>query len=242
MSFNKNIALTALELVDDGFIPPQKPACAHFVSEVIKQAGWTGEINNPGWVPSLVEQSEPVTEPQPGDLVIFKQTYDAVNPAGIGPEDDYTHVGIIVGKGPGGSVTFAHYSAGRDKAVVDLLDDWWQAHVQEYRCWPTPQEDTQEEPGIILTEEKSSENDEERVTKLLKIFYHPGKGPAIVIDGNTETAGEIYLYVRTLSGKEIALTSHPFEVCPVLSIDGLYHPVRYVGSRGVEFLSRDLHG
>ncbi len=222
-NFNRMIAVAAIEMVDEGYEPPLRPACAFFVTEALGRAGWTEKIESPGWVPSLIDQSSPVEKPHVGDLVIFKETYDAVPPAGIGPEDDSTHIGIIIREGNNGVLTFAHYSSSKDKPVMDTLEGYWRDHLQEYRRWPEPADMKEENP----------------TTRSLKLFYHPGQAPAFIVEGQQETAGEIYLFARTLSGTEIVMSSHPFEVCPSLFINGEYHPVRFVGERGIEYLARD---
>jgi hypothetical protein len=226
MDFFQKLAREAENAVREGFSPPQRPACAYFVSQVMLRAGWEFKNGLIGWVPGLADLSVPVGKPAAGDLVIFAGTYDALSPAGIGPEDDFTHVGILTGM-EGGRWRFAHYSAVEDRPVMAVLSGYWQEHLQEFRRLPSPAAAGEDSPPRV----------EGVRTALLKIFFHPdARRPVFVIDGKEEPVMELLLAARTKGGRVVNLTSHPFEACPALQVDDTYYPVRYMGSKGIEYL------
>ena len=177
-----------------------------------------------------------VKEPQEGDLVIFKQTYDAVPPAGIGPEDDKTHVGIFLGSGK-----FAHFSASADKPMIEYLAGWWNNHVEAFirltdpETGQVPEKPDPVKPGLPQTPAASGETAN---TAALKLFYHPAPDrPNVIIGGKEEPVSQMLLTIRTVSGREIMLTSHRFERYPSLTIDGIDYPVKFIGPRGFEYIA-----
>lgn len=91
--------------------------CADFVSTVLTEAGWTG--THVTYVPNFFNVFNKVSKPQPGDLIIFDRTYDAVKPSGIGPEDDMTHVGIVINDSE-----FIHWSSSLQDAAKQNIADW----------------------------------------------------------------------------------------------------------------------
>ena len=89
-------------LLEEDWTTPVHPGCARFVAEVLYQVGifdknkrtitlTYDEINKNTIHGNTVKIDKPV----PGCIVFFDKTYDAIAPAGVGPEDTYTHVGIV---------------------------------------------------------------------------------------------------------------------------------------------------
>lgn len=214
-NFYERLVGEAGKAVQEDYRPPERPACAHFVSEMMRKAGWKGKTT--GWVPDFIDFGKHVKEPQAGDLVIFKQTYDAVSPAGIGPEDDKTHVGIVIGKSQ-----FIHYSASADRPLVETFTDWWKNHVETYIRLPDP--DPAKSPASQTNTIPTSTPQTPQGTKddisTLKLFYHPATDrPKIIIDGKEDALDEMLLTARTKSGNEICITSHPFETAPYIRLN-----------------------
>jgi len=86
------------------------------------------DVENPNYVPSVVAWGEKKgiltrasAKPKDGDLVIFDRTYDAVAPAGIGPEDDMTHIGIVL---DAADTKYIHFSSSADAPVHMWWDTW----------------------------------------------------------------------------------------------------------------------
>lgn len=161
MNFFEKVVEKAKYYLKYGFNPHIRPACADFVSTVLKEAGWKEELENPHYVPCIVLHCEKVSKQEllPGHLIVFEQTYDAVPPAGIGTEDDMTHIGIFIGKGE-----FIHYSASSKKVVkANLSLKYWQDRIQFFMKVPGMEEG--EKYGLV------------------KVFYHKGAPPSIIIDG-----------------------------------------------------------
>ncbi|MFA6282189.1 MAG: hypothetical protein WCY05_06805 [Candidatus Omnitrophota bacterium] len=123
MGFYSNVAAEAIKRVKVGYNPTVRPACADFVSNILLAAGWEG--NRITYVPNFFSYGTKVVSPQAGDLIIFWGTYDAVAPAGIGKEDDKTHVGIMIS-----ASEFVHYSSSADAPVRDFLDGYWLTHKE----------------------------------------------------------------------------------------------------------------
>lgn len=141
--------------------PPCRPACANFVSKVLNDAGWGHEGIN--YVPAFFDVFPITLDPKPGDLVIFKQTYDAVYPPGIGKEDDKTHVGILIDT----NGDFIHYSSGIDApAKANCTVDYYKEHFECYLSIDGT-------PSIPMPEKKYG---------MMKLFGHDEK-IKIIIDG-----------------------------------------------------------
>lgn len=113
------------------FKPIIRPACAHFVSRSYKEV-MSAAIPIVNYVPNLANYGikVPAVSCKEGDMVIFDRTYDAIDPEGIGPEDDMTHVGIVT---KWNSLTkfkfdFIHFSANQDKPIevsyADMPGAW----------------------------------------------------------------------------------------------------------------------
>lgn len=117
MSFKSEVVRQTLLALKNGFTPSVRPACADFTSTMLRRAG--SDISHITYVPNLVPLGKKVAKPEEGDVVIFDRTYDAMAPAGIGKEDDMTHVGVMVT-----TTEFVHYSASQDKPVRAKLTDW----------------------------------------------------------------------------------------------------------------------
>lgn len=212
-NFYERLVNEARKAVGEGYRPPERPACAHFVSEMMRRAGWKDKTT--GWVPDFIDFGRQVKEPEAGDLVIFKQTYDAVYPAGIGPEDDKTHGGIVIGKSQ-----FIHYSASADKPLVETFTEWWKNHVETYIRLPDPDPSTppasQSNTGQNPQPPQGTKDD----LSTLKLFYHPAADrPKIIIDGKEDILEEMLLTARTKRGNEICITSHPFETTPCIRLN-----------------------
>ncbi|MCD4785369.1 MAG: hypothetical protein K8T10_16240 [Candidatus Eremiobacteraeota bacterium] len=226
--FGDKIVSEALKAVQNGYTPTVRPACANFVSAMMRKAGWRNSLTN--YVPDFFGMGKQVTSPEPGDLVIFKKTYDAVFPAGIGDEDDKTHVGIVLrGQRPevgdqtkvGGQICrrdvpvpinfrnptteFVHYSSSADKPVIANLSGYWADHLETF---------------IRLPDILSDEPPPSKEYSNFKMFYHPAAPrPKVVIDGKEEWLDEMLITARTRNGTEIALSSHEFEEYPFIRIE-----------------------
>lgn len=128
---------------DAGWVSPIKPGCARSVSEAYYIAGVFNESDrlttlvyplpkNPTEeeiAQTLTGKSNAIPDPVPGCMIIFDGTYDAVDPPGIGPEDTFTHVGIMVTE-----KDLYHYSSskGWEKITLDrALSYGWK--INSYR-------------------------------------------------------------------------------------------------------------
>jgi len=131
IEFYEKISNEAKRRVISGFKPNVKPACADFVSTVLRECG--SVVPHIYYVPNFFNYGKKVTSPQAGDLVIFCGTYDAVAPAGIGKEDDKTHVGIMIS-----SSDFVHYSSSADKPILSKLSGYWLDHKESFLRMPAP--------------------------------------------------------------------------------------------------------
>jgi len=199
MKFGDRIAREAKKAVREGYIPSVKPACANFVSAMLSRAGWKGSLTN--YVPDFLSMGKQVNDIRPGDLVIFERTYDAVPPAGIGKEDDLTHVGIICGKDDEGVWEFAHFSSSADRPVISHLLGYWKDRTQLF---------------IRLPDSLSSSKN----YIDFKIFYHPtASAPKAIIDYKKETIKELLLTALTDDETEITVMSHKYEKDPFIRID-----------------------
>lgn len=166
----------------NGFTPTiSGSACSHFVSRVLAECGsGLGQID---YVPNLVGKCTKTGTPQPGDLVVFDQTYDAVAPAGIGPEDDMTHIGIYIGGGQ-----FIDYGGGNPgaggHARVSSFATW-----QKYPChFYVP-------PGYVNSSEIPNSS---KSTKTVKLFAN-SKGKTLIIDGKSEPVDVMGMYAASSS-------------------------------------------
>jgi len=161
--------LTRLEFVDkvfkekNNFVPTVSPACADFACTMLKTYGGAC-IPKITYVPDFFKYYYETNDPQPGDLIIFDQTYDAVAPAGIGPEDDMTHVGIVDRTVNGITSGFFHYSNSQGRVAWDT---WTSSYWVRF-------------PHKFL---RTHVGDEPApADRYLKIFYNGGK-LTIVVDG-----------------------------------------------------------
>lgn len=230
IGFAQKLVAVTLDAVATGYDPPMRPACAFFVSEMLHRAGWKGKLI--GYVPNFFDQEgfkelQPGDFPQPGDLIIFKQTYDAVSPYGIGPEDDKTHVGIMLERGKNNVWSFAHYSASADKPVISQFEGYWLEHLETFLRIKgqegSEEPETFEEPAVV---EMAN----------LKLFWHPGAcRPKIIIDGQEHAIAEMIATIRTADGHEVFIHSHPCEKRPCLAIDKNYYPIEFIGEKGIEY-------
>jgi len=199
--FSDKLVEEAKKGVYQGYTPSVRPACANFVSAMMKRAGWKGQVTN--YVPDYFKMGEKVSTPEPGDLVIFKKTYDAVLPTGIGDEDDKTHVGILLDK-QNGVWRFAHYSSSVDKPITASLSGYWSEHLETFIRLPD-----------ILADEPTPSTEYSQ----MKMFYHPAvPRPKIVINGEEEWLEEMLITARTRNGTEIVMSSHEYEEYPFIRV------------------------
>lgn len=100
----------AINKLNSGWTGLPQYGCCNFVTTCLKEANLFPKVID--WIPTFLEECKypRVQDIQPGDVVIFNYTYDAEPPAGIGPEDTMTHIGIAENKD-----TFIHYSGGKVK-------------------------------------------------------------------------------------------------------------------------------
>lgn len=180
----------------NGYVPPDPsvPSCASFVSDMLMKIGfgqyWTAWVPDFFNLPGITETEKP----REGDLVIFKDTYNA--PGGT----DKTHVAIYHEEN--GKPGFYHYSNSAGKAVYQPFTDYWQGHLECY---------------LRLPEIKSNDVNEAR----LKLFYHDKVKFPVLVDaatGDREEIVELIATARTATGKTIALISQRFQSNPMLSV------------------------
>lgn len=147
------------------FVPTVSPACANYVSTMLNTKGGQN-IGDIIYVPKFFDIYTETKNPEPGDIIVFDQTYDAVDPAGIGPEDDMTHVGIV-DKAYGGKLDhFFHYSNSAKQVVwANFRDSYWSQFPHRFLKVPF-------------------ESAAPMAKNMVKIFYHDGK-MAIVKDGHS---------------------------------------------------------
>ncbi len=134
----RNEFITKLKEYIKTFVPRVRPACAHFVSRAYKEVGSFAipEIN---YVPNIVGMNigngtSKWEKAYPGDIVIFDGTYDAVDPHGVGLEDNMTHIGIVVKDNGKSDMEFIHFSWSQDKPIeVNFKDMPSQWSVNSFR-------------------------------------------------------------------------------------------------------------
>ena len=202
-----SISNAAQSYLQKGFIPDVLPGCANFVSHCMDAAG--GSLGIISYVPNLVDRCEkvPPTKVEPGMLVVFERTYDAVAPSGIGPEDDMTHVGIYAGDG-----YFYDYGGSPAKVRKQKLEGWWLDRVQF--CLKPPGF------GSSQTNTNSSEKPDSSDFHQIKMFYHPATPQVkIIIDGKEELVDEMMLSIRTNNNQELFVLNHKFDEYPYLNLD-----------------------
>ncbi len=128
MTFQDKLSVEAYNAVMTGsFKPNVSPGCANFVQEMMRRAGWPDEKmpSNPNWVPDLMTLGKPVVSGLPGDLIIFKKTYNVI-------PDDSTHIGIITDSRE--PMMFAHWS--KSGLKFGQLMGYYSEHFQEFRRLP----------------------------------------------------------------------------------------------------------
>ena len=103
-----------------GSSPATSFDCSGFLSYVLNQCGWNvGRLGAQG----LYNYCTPVSSPRPGDLVLFRYTYDAPNPDGV------THCGLYVGDG-----MMLH--CGDPIQYTSLNTSYWQSHFYAWGRLP----------------------------------------------------------------------------------------------------------
>jgi hypothetical protein len=179
-----DIAKAAEEYYRKGnFKPDVLPGCANFVSHCMQKAG--GNLGIISYVPHLVDRCEviPSTKFQTGDLVVFKQTYDAVAPAGIGKEDNMTHIGIIVLEPKKeylstSIIKFIDFGGSPASVRKQPLSGFWKDHVDFFM-----------RPPGFDSRGNSSE------IKTAKLFVNEN-GKTIVIDGKAKNIISLEILVK----------------------------------------------
>jgi len=123
-----DILRAAEKYLEDGFTPQVLPGCANFVSRCLVQAGWSYGVYN--YTTDIVDKCDLIdnTKKQPGDIVLFKKTYDAVPPAGIGDEDDMTHIAVYTGNNE--FIDFGGSPPGMRR--LNLNTPYWKEHFQMF--------------------------------------------------------------------------------------------------------------
>jgi len=210
MSYRQNLANEAIKTLTTGYIPNIRPACANYVSAMIRRAKIKGLENiDINYIPFFFNLNNfsavnNINGGQIGDLIVFKETYDAVPPAGIGTEDDKTHIGIMINNSE-----FIHYSSTIDKPVRDKLIGYW---VNKFECY------------LKISDEENKNNENKtgnEVFSLIKCFYHPKSDKVnSVIDGITNQVYDMILTMRSDGKNEVSLISHYFEKNPYLVKNG----------------------
>lgn len=108
--------------------------CARSVAEIYFRAGLYGHNNREITLTypdkfTLWGQSVAIPKPVPGCMIFFDKTYDAVGPSGVGPEDTFTHVGLVEKVYADGNILFWHYrsSVGWVQNTTAEVSQWYNA-------------------------------------------------------------------------------------------------------------------
>lgn len=171
----------AKHYIQSGFIADVHPGCANFVSHCIKKAGGNMGIIN--YVPTIVDKCKKVgleqsTGKVPGMLIVFERTYDAVAPAGIGKEDDMTHIGVYAG-----GEEFYDYGGKPAMVRKKVLNCWWLERVQFYLI----------PPGVEGTGSNSTEIPNSSNAKTAKLFVNKN-GKTLILEGKKEEVHQLGFY------------------------------------------------
>lgn len=105
-----------------GKTPDSSFDCGGYVSWVIGQSGWNYKYMGAKALHSFCTETK---SPQPGDLVFFKNTYEAPDPYGE------THVGIYVGNGK-----MIHTVKKTGVSYADISSGYWKDHLSSYGRLP----------------------------------------------------------------------------------------------------------
>lgn len=218
-TIGEKLALTALQEAP-GYRPenPDQLNCAAFVSDMMKKVGlgeyWTAWVPDFFTIPGIFETSAP----RIGDLVIFHSTYNA--PGG----SDKTHVGIVIDPPNQGSRGFVHFSASKNRAIVQSFTEWWIDHIECYLRLPEPNHKPEPKEGH------------------LKLFYHGSVNVPRIVNADTgkkETVAEMLTTIRTENGRLYAIQSHRFQNKPMLTItdkgESRDYKVLSIGSDGLKY-------
>lgn len=222
MDFYKRIANEAIKACQNGYKPSVRPACADFACSMLERAGWKG--SHITYVPNFFNVAKKVNAPRAGDLIIFKGTYDAVAPTGIGPEDDKTHVGIMIGENE-----FIHYSASADKPVREKLERYWMDHLETFLRVDAPSEEKMQSDGV-------SENSK---LKSIKFFYHPAAPMKVILEGKEFIVRHVLAHIILEDGTVLLFDKHPFDHYPCLEVGSSSYAVKYIGTNGIEVECND---
>lgn len=179
----------------EGFTPDVNPAygCCNFVSHCLKEAGWDGGIIN--YVPALVEKLEKkeYKDGVAGDLIVFEQTYDAVAPAGIGEEDDMTHVGVYAGEGD-----FYHFSGGRVKKN-GIFEEYWNGKIQFFLKNPV---------GNVITVANWKESAYKKLKEIGIVTGEPNYDKPMTRAEGFSMIAKVIEYYEVKAGKEYEIDAH----------------------------------
>lgn len=196
------------------FIPDIRPGCANFVSHCMENAGGPSIIVS--YVPYLVDKCEkvPPTKVETGMPVVFERTYDAVSPDGIGPEDDMTHIGILIIEPDG--LYFIDYGGSPAKVRKQKLEGWWLDRVQF--CLKPPGFESAQDSGSSGNSPETPDS-----SKTIKLFTNKN-GKTIIADGKKENINSMAMI---LTGKTNSLTvdMNPLNDYPCLFLNGKWHKV-----------------
>ncbi len=212
-----SISNAAQSYLQKGFTPDVLPGCANFVSHCMDAAG--GSLGIISYVPNLVDKCEkvPPTKVETGMPVVFERTYDAVSPAGIGPEDDMTHIGILIIETDG--LYFIDYGGSPAKVRKQKLEGWWLDRVQ-FCLKPPGFGSASANPSTTSNSSNSSEKPNSSEYRQVKLFYHPATPQVkIIIDGKEELVDEMMLSIRTNNNQELFVLNHKFDEYPYLNLD-----------------------
>jgi len=146
VNVQNKILKTAQSMKDTGYTNPiaPEPGCARSVSECYVRAGvWPKDLNSialtydEAGTFTTHGHTTKIDKPVPGCVVFFDQTYDPIDPPGIGPEDTYTHVGIVAGtEFSNGMITFWNWrsSAGWVINNSEEIKSWgWKLRWDDFR-------------------------------------------------------------------------------------------------------------
>lgn len=94
----ERIVRAAKKWIGKNYKPGQNNRAADFVSRVLKDAGYPHYYTD--YVPAAASWGHKIEnrgDLKAGDLILWDQTFDALPPAGIGPEDTFTHIAVYIG-------------------------------------------------------------------------------------------------------------------------------------------------
>ncbi|MHB0977731.1 MAG: FG-GAP-like repeat-containing protein [Candidatus Aquicultorales bacterium] len=188
--------------------------CSGFVNYVMMTAGVSGFYSGPySHGPTSDLQAENLSyaindnQLAPGDLLFLHRSYDAVYPAGLGPEDTWTHVGIYEGNNQ-------IIQAGGGGVSRRKLSDW--ANLG-FSPWAISYGGARRINTGLFPGGDASFNAKEGITYLSGDFNGDGKSDVVGWQDYTKGATAIWSYATSTTGKIDTVTPANVTLNPSLS-------------------------